>query len=202
MTAILAREETQAVRDDFSHVLASSIVRAIGLADLLGPNNQTAQDAATISIWQDVVLPAIKLGEMIACAIDKYSWSIASYWYDPCSLHTQFFRDLGNLDCKNFGDGAPRFKLEKMQTQLSDNEIRSQLRAICPAIPALMLTEVDDTAWGPPTILVKPQVWVSWHDKRTGNLRPKPQGFFWFLYNREAGPPVSIAGGIRIVDDI
>lgn len=187
ITAILAREETQAVRSDFSHVLASSIVRAIGLADLFGPNRQAAQDAATISIRQDVVLPAIELGDMIACAIDKYSLCTASYWYGPCNFQTNFFRDLGNLDCKNFGDGPPRFKLEKMQTQLSDNEIRSQLKAICPAIPALMLTEVDDTAWGPPTILVKPQVWVSWPHKQTGTLRPKEQGFFWFLYNRETG---------------
>lgn len=200
MTAILAREETQALRHGFSHVLAISIVRAIGLGDLLGPNNVSALHAAASSVRQDVVIPAIKLGDMIACAIDKYSWSIASYWSDPCILHTQFFHDLGNLDCKNFGDGPPRFRLEKMQTQLSDNEIRSQLRAICPAIPALTLTEVDDTAWGPLTILVKPQVWVSWHDKRTVTPRPKGQGFFWFLYNREAGPPVSTAGGIRVPD--
>lgn len=202
MTAILAREETQAVRHDFSHALTFSIVRGISLVDLVGPDNLNAISAAATSFRQDVVLPAIKLGDMIACAINKYSWSTAPYWSDPCVLHTQFFHDLGNLDCKNFGDGPPRFRLEKMQTQFSDNEIRSQLRAICPAIPALTLTEVDDTAWGPPTILVKPQVWVSWNDKRRGNRRPKPQGFFWFLYTREVGPPVSIAGGIRIVDDI
>lgn len=200
MTAILACEQTQAVRRDFSNVLAISIVRAIGLVDLLGPNNQDALYAATISVRQDVVLPAIELGDMIACAIDKYSWSIASYSSDPCILHTQFFHDLGNLDCKNFGDGPPRFRLEKMQTQLSDNEIRSQLRAICPATPALTLTELDDTAWGPLIILVKPQVWVSWHDERTGTLRPQGQGFFWFLYNRGAGPPVSTTGGIQVPD--
>lgn len=188
MTTILAREETQAIRHDFSNVLATSIVRATSLRDILGPNNLNALRAAASSLRQDVVLPAIKLGDMIACAIDKYSWSTAPYWSDPCILHTQFFHGLGNLDCKNFGDGPPRFRLEKMQRQHSDNEIRHQLRPICPAIPALTLTEVGDTAWGPPTILVKPQVWVAWHDKRPGTLRPKGQGFFWFLYNQEARP--------------
>lgn len=185
---MLAREETQAIRDDFSHILSSFIIRAIGLTDLLGPNNPAALDTATIAIRQDVVLPAIQLGDMMACAIDKYSLDVPSYWSKACVFDTQFFRDLGRLDCKNFGEGPPRFKLEKMQTQWSENEIKSQLHAICPAIPALVAMEIDENAWGPPTILVKQQVWVSWHPKRTVASRSEGQGYFWFLYNRDAGP--------------
>lgn len=172
MTALLAREETQAVRDDFSHVLADIIIREIDSVAPLGSKNQAALDAATLSIRQNVVLPAIELGDKMASAIDKYSLEVPPYWYEPYDFQTRFFRDLGNLDCKNFGEGPPRFRLEKMQKKWSDDEIRSQLRAICPAIPALVLTEVDDSKWGPPTILVKQQVWVSWHPKRNLTSRP------------------------------
>lgn len=186
LTAILAREETQALRDVFSHVLTQFIIRSIGLAEILGPNNQAALDAATVSIRQDVVLPAIELGDKMACAIDKYSTNISSYWSVPCVFQAQFFRDLGNLDCKNLAGDPPRFRLEKMQKQLSDDEIKDRLRAICPAIPALLLTEVDDRTWGPPTTLVKQQVWVVWHSRRNSTTRPQEHGFFWFLYNQEA----------------
>lgn len=185
---MLAREETQAFRDDFSHMLASRIVRLIGLTALLGPNNRATLDTATSSIRQDVVLPAIQLGDMMACAIDRYFLDIPSYWSNNSVLQTQFFRDLGTLDCRNFGDGPPRFRLEKMRTKFSDAEIKRQLRAICPAIPALMLMEVDEKEWGPPTILVKQQVWVSWHPKRTLASCSEGQGYFWFLYNRGASP--------------
>lgn len=186
MIAILAREETQALRTDFSHALANFMVRAIGLTAILGPNSQAALDAATASIRQDVVLPAIELGDKIACAIDKYSLEVPSYWSEPCIFNTHFFRDLGNLDCKNFGEGPPRFRLEKMKKQLSAHEITSQLKAICPAIPALVLTEVDDSSWGPPTMLVKQQVWVSWHPNRKPSLNNEDRGYFWFFYNSEA----------------
>ncbi|KAG6354697.1 hypothetical protein INS49_004715 [Diaporthe citri] len=186
LAAILAREETQAFRDDFSHVLTHFIIRSIGLAEVLGPNKQAALDIAAISIRQDVVLPAIELGDKMLCAIDKYSLDVSSYWSVPCAFQTQFFRDLENLDCKNLSGDPPRFKLEKMQKRLSDDEIKDQLKAICPAIPALLLTEVDDRTWGPPTILVKEQVWVAWHSRRNLTLRPEERGFFWFLYNREA----------------
>lgn len=186
MTAILARKETLALRDDFSHALTNSIIRSICLAEILGPSNQAALDAATISIRQDVVLPVIELGDKMASAIDKYSMDVSSYWSVPCAFQTPFFRDLGNLDCKNLTGDPPRFRLEKMQKQLSDDEIKDRLKAICPAIPALILTEVDDRTWGPPTILVKQQVWVAWHTRRNSILRPEERGFFWFLYNREA----------------
>lgn len=186
MTAILARKETQALRDDFSHALTHFIIRSICLAEIFGPNNQAALDAATISIRQDVVVPAIELGDKMACAIDKYSMNVSSYRSVPCAFQTQFFRDLGNLDCKNLTGDPPRFRIEKMQNQLSDDEIRGRLKAICPAIPALLLTEVDDKTWGPPTTLVKEQVWVAWDSRRSSTLRPEQRGFFWFLYNRKA----------------
>lgn len=186
LTAILAREETKALRDDFSYALTHFIIRSIGLSEILGPNNQAALDTAIVSIRQDVVLPAIELGDKMACAIDKYSMEVSSYWSVPCVFQTQFFRDLGNLDCRNLSGNPPRFRLEKMQKQLSDDEIRDHLKAICPAIPALLLTEVDDRTWGPPTILVKEQVWVAWPSRRNSTLRPEEQGFFWFLYNKEA----------------
>lgn len=188
MTAILAREETQALRADFSNALANFVVRAIGLEAILGPNSQAALDAAAISIRQNVVLPAIELRDKMACAIDKYSFEVPSYWSEPCVFQTHFFRDLGNLDCKNFGEGPPRFRLEKMQKQLSANEIKRQLRAICPAIPALVLTEIDNSTWGSPTILVKQQVWVSWHPGKKLSLRNEDRGYFWFFYNSEATP--------------
>ena len=186
VTALLGRDETQARRDIFSNALADSVVRAIGLQALLGPDNQAALDEATTSIRQEVILPAIELGDKIACAIDKFSLIFPSYWSEPCVFKGRFFHDLENLDCKNFGEGPPRFKLEKMRAQLSDREIQSQLRAICPALPALILTEVDDRTWGPPTVLVKHEVWVSWHPKKISRPRPEDHGYFWFLYNREA----------------
>lgn len=185
---MLAREETRAVRDNFSHMLVSRIVRSIGLTALLGPINRATLDTATSSIRQDVVLPALQLGDMMACVIDRYSLDVPSYWSQNSVFQTQFFRDLGTLDCRNFGEGPPRFRLEKMRTRFSDDEIKRQLRAICPAIPALMLMEVDEKEWGPPSILVKQQVWVSWHPKRTLALGPEGQGYFWFLYNRGSGP--------------
>lgn len=185
LTAIVAREETQALRNDFSHVLTHFIIRSIGLTEILGPNNQAAIEAAIVSIRQDIVLPAIELGDKMACAIDKYSLSVSRYWSEPCVFQTQFFRDLGNLDCKNLSGDPPRFRLEKMQKQLSDDEVKDQLRAICPAIPALLLTEVDDRTWGLPTILVKQQVWVSWNSRKSSTPRLQEQGFFWFLYHRE-----------------
>lgn len=185
LTAILAREETRALRNDFSHVLTHLIIRSIGLAEILGSNNQAGVEKAIISIRQDVVLPAIELGDKMACAIDQYSLSVSRYWSEPCVFQNQFFRDLGNLDCKNLSGDPPRFRLEKMQKNFSDDEIKDHLRAICPTIPALLLTEVDDRTWGPPTILVKQQVWVSWNSRNNSTPRLQGQGFFWFLYNRE-----------------
>lgn len=183
MAAFLAREEVKAFREDFSIVLTDLIIQAIGLEEILGPNHHAALDTATISIRRDVVVPAFELGTKMACAIDKYSLDVPRYWSEPCAFQNQLFHDLGNLDCKNFGDGPPMFRLEKMQKQFSDDEIKNQLRAICPAIPALVLTEVDDNAWGPPTVLVKQQVWVSWHSKRDSRPQHEEQGFFWFLYH-------------------
>lgn len=188
-TALLVRDETQALRDDFSYSLVRVIVRGVGLDALLGPNNQFALDAATFSLRQEVVLPAIELRDKMACAIDTFSLDVPPYWSRPCALQAEFFHDLANLDCKNFGDGPPRLRLEKMQTNMSDDEIKLRLRAICPAIPALTLKEADDKTWGPRIILVKQQVWAFLHPKVTSMPTcmpgPEKQGFFWFLYNQE-----------------
>jgi hypothetical protein len=185
VTAILSREATQALHVEFSHVLAGAIIREVGLEALLGHSNQADLDAAKVSLREEVVMPAIKLGDNMACAIDKYSLDVPAYWSEPCMLEAEFFRDLANLDCKNFGEGPPRFRLEKMRKLLSDDEIKRRLRVICPAIPALFLTETDNRTWGPPTILVKQQVWVSLHPKIESTPRPEAKGYFWFLYHRD-----------------
>lgn len=185
-SALLAREETDALRGDFSDSVAWAIIHTVGLKALLGPNNQVALDAATTSLQQEVVLPAIRLRDKMDCAIDKFSLDVPPYWSKPCALQANFISDLANLDCKNFGDGPPRLSLEKMQKHMSDNEIKFRLRAICPAIPALTLKEADDKTWGPHIILVKQQVWAFLHPKMRPPPRPETQGFFWFLYNLEA----------------
>lgn len=185
-TALLVREETHALRDNFSHSLARVIVRGVGLEALLGPNNHVALDAATVSLRQEIVLPAIELRDKMACAIDKFSLDVPPYWSKPCALQAEFHHDLANLDCKNFGDGQIRLRLEKMQMHMSDDEIRLRLRPICPAIPALTLEEADDKTWGPRTVLVQQQVWVFLHPKGTSMPRPEHQGFFWLLYNLES----------------
>lgn len=183
VTAILSRKETQALRAEFCRTLAESIIRAIGLPALLGHINQTALDDAETYLRQEVVLPAIELGDKIACAVDSYSMEESPYWSEPCTFQAEFFRDLPNLDCKNFGEGPPRFRYEQMRKNFSDDEIRSQLRAICPAIPALVLTEPGDRIWGPSTILVKQQVWVSWQSSKKLTQRSQEKGYFWFLYH-------------------
>lgn len=183
--ALLVREETHALRDDFSYSLTRVIVRGIGLEALLGPNNQVALDAATVSLRQEVVLPAIELRDKMACAIDKFSLDVPPYWSKPCALQAEFHHDLANLDCRNFGDGPIRLRLEKMQAHMSDDEIKLRLRPICPAIPALTLKEADDKTWGPRIILVKQQVWAFLHPKVESPPRQETQGFFWLLYNQE-----------------
>lgn len=183
VTAILSRNETQTLRAGFCRILVDSIIHRIGLPALLGHSNQTALDAAESFLRQEVVLPAVELGDKMACAIDNYSLVVPPYWFEPCTFQTELFHDLPNLDCKNFGEGPPRFRLEQMRKTFSDDEIRSQLRAICPAIPALVLTEAGDRSWGSGTILVKQQVWVSWHPNKKLTPRSQEKGYFWLLYH-------------------
>ncbi|POS74751.1 hypothetical protein DHEL01_v206853 [Diaporthe helianthi] len=185
VTAILSRNETQARRADFCRELAGSIIRGIGLPALLGHSSQIALEDAESFLLQEVVVPAVDLGDKMAYAIDKYSLGVPSYWTEPCMFQAEFLRDLPNLDCKNFGQGSPRFKLEQMRRTFSEDEIRCHLRAICPAIPALLLTEASDKEWGPCTILVKQQVWVSWQPKEESPQQPREKGYFWFLYHKD-----------------
>ncbi|KAI3391283.1 hypothetical protein diail_7642 [Diaporthe ilicicola] len=190
MTAILAQEKTQRIRHDFSHGLADSIIRAISLEAILGSNNQAALEDARSAIREKVVLPAIELGDKMICAIDKFSLDVQSYWSQPCAFRARFFRDLEKLDCKNLAREPPRFKLNKIQKlkKLSEDAIKSRLRIICPAVPALILKETHDKDYGPPTTLVKQEVWVAWNEEEAPKLSSEQLGYFWFLYNEESTP--------------
>lgn len=183
MITLLAGEETGEARNLFSNNLTESILRTIGMREVLGPNDRVALERAKNSIHENVVLPAIELGDKLACAIDRFYLDIQSYWSEPCGPQTRLFRDLANLDCRNFGKGPPRFRLDKMQKKLSETEIKNRLRIICPAIPAMIMTEACDKTWGPPTVLVKEQIWVAWDQEEAPTLSSEEQGYFWLLYN-------------------
>ncbi|KAL1860362.1 hypothetical protein Daus18300_009275 [Diaporthe australafricana] len=184
MIALLAREETEYARNIFSNNLIESIIRAIGLRPILGPGDPVAFEQARNSLRENVVLPAIELGDKIACAIDKFSMGVQSYWSEPCGPQTRLIHDLENLDCRNFGKGSPRFRLDKIKPKPSEDELNSRLRIICPAIPALILTEACDKTWGPRTVLVKEQIWVAWDQEEAPKAcSEEHQGYFWLLYH-------------------
>lgn len=171
-----------AVRVTFSNLLVHQLMQEMPL--IWSANTEVSETTHEVMIFlrDKLISPAIELQDDIICAFDKFTIGTNNYKHSDQSDTSDFYDNLQNLDCKNVGKGPRRFRPDKMKPKPTNEDIRNNLRQICPTTPSLVLRETNNNDFGPPITLVKQEFLVAWDHPETPTLSVEERGFFWYLY--------------------
>ncbi|KAI0437835.1 hypothetical protein F4803DRAFT_570346 [Xylaria telfairii] len=121
----------------------------------------------TRSISSKIIEPSFKLYENFRRSEEDYYFETAE-WAKPGAQMSQNLPDgrlrelLGDLDCRNAVKSSGIFRVEKLETKTTDEELRNQLYFICSINPSLKVRGLRGNNGEESTTLLKERVLVAW----------------------------------------